>query len=367
MTMLSKAIFLLLPLLAFESCSKAKKTQRPPPTVSVATVEQREVPLYIDAIGQAIPPVTVQVRTQVAGKLLATYIQQGADVKFGELLYTIDPRPYEDALREAEAQLIHDQALLTYAERTVERYKSVLEDDFIAKLTFEQYVSTAESAKAQVELDKAAVEAAKLNVEFCSVVAPVSGKISSYNVDVGNILVANDPTAITTIRPNAPIDISFSLPQKYFEMIRAEWGLEKPWNYVATLPENPKETYEGETYFIDNQVNQDTGTILLKGRLSNLKQQLWPGEFVRVQVLHKKVPNALVVPPGAVLMGKNGPYVYSISKEKKAEAHNVTVLSRMDTYVAFESKELAAGDIVVVEGQINIAPGTTVGTVVESK
>ena len=195
----------------------------------------------------------------------------------------------------------------------------------------------------------------------------MSGKISYSNVYVGNILVANDTNAITTIRPHSPIDISFSLPQKYFELIRAEQGLDKPWHYVATLPEYPKDLYDGETYFIDNQVNQDTGTILLKGRLPNLKKQLWPGEFVRVKVLQKKVPAAFVVPPGAVLIGKNGPYVYTINKENKAQAHDVTVLSREDEYIAFESKDLHAGDTVVVEGQINIAPGMVVQTTKASK
>ncbi len=142
-------------------------------------------------------------------------------------------------LDEAIAQLAHDQALLVYAEKTVERYKKVVEDNFISKLTYEQYESTAAAARAQVELDKAAITAAQINVDYCQVVAPVSGKISYFNVDVGNILAVDDPNQITVIRPFSPIDITFSLPQQQFELIRHVQGDAGEWKFVATLPENP--------------------------------------------------------------------------------------------------------------------------------
>ena len=161
------------------SCRSTQNESRPV-NVSTAKVDQRDVPIYFDAIGQALSPVTVQVTPQVGGKLLEVYVQQGSDVQNGDPLYKIDPRPFQAALEEAQAQLAHDQALYEYAQRTVERYKKVVEEDFIAILTFEQYVSTAEAARAQVELDKAAIELALLNLEFCTVVAPVTGKISFF-------------------------------------------------------------------------------------------------------------------------------------------------------------------------------------------
>lgn len=351
---------LLLLLFLLSSCHQPPKASRPPPHVNTAIVEQRDVPIYVDAIGQTIPPVTVNIRPQVAGKLLETYIQQGSIVEEGQVIYKVDPRPYVATLDQAKAQLKHDVALLEYAEQTVERYRPIVEEDFIAILAFEQYISTAEAAKAQVELDKAAVRAAQLNVDFCNIVAPVSGKISFFNVDVGNIVAVDDANALTTIRPFSPIDFQFSLPQQQLELIRRVQGDAGEWPFIATLPERLDIPFSGTTFFIDNQVDQDTGTILLKGRAPNQSREFWPGEFVNVQVLHRIAPQALVVPPGAVLIGKNGPYVYTMDSENKVHPHNVKVLMRRNEFITITSDELQGGDTVVVDGQINIAPGMKV-------
>lgn len=346
-------------LLGMFGCSKPPKPKQMP-NVHVSKVEQRDVPIYIDAIGQAIATVSVDVKPQVAGKLIATYIKQGDIVKAGDIIYQIDPRPYQAILDEANAQLQHDLATLNIAQKTVDSYKHIVEDDFIAKLTFENYIANVDTARGQVESDRASIRAAALNVEFCSIVAPVSGKVTYYIVDVGNIVTVDNPTAITTIKPFSPIDIQFSLPQQYLEKIRAVQGNEGKWKFNAVLPEYPDKKFEGTTFFIDNQVNQDTGTILLKGRLNNQNWEFWPGEFVKVQVLYKYAPKAFVVPPGAVLIGKNGPYVYLIDGEGKAVVKNVTVLTRTNEYIALDSKDLHEGDTVITDGQINIAPGMQV-------
>lgn len=358
--MIKKYICILLVLICLTGCSKGSKPKPPAPRVTTTAIKQQDVPIYIDAIGQVISPVTVNIRPQVNGKLIKTYIQQGSLVKEGDIIYEMDPRPYQAILDEAIAQLAHDQALLVYAEKTVERYKKVVEDNFISKLTYEQYESTAAAARAQVELDKAAITAAQINVDYCHVVAPVSGKISYFNVDVGNILVIDDPNQITVIRPFSPIDITFSLPQQQFELIRHVQGDAGEWKFVAILPENTTHPVEGTTYFIDNQVNQNTGTILLKGRLPNEDRLLWPGEFIKVKVLYKMAPGALTVPPSSVLMGKDGPYIYTVDKVSKAAATTVTVLTRTEEYIAIQSDKVHAGDTVIVDGQINVAPGIAV-------
>lgn len=357
--MTRKILNLQILLLVASGCTAPPKPA-PPPNVTVSRVEQKDVPIYIEAIGQAISPVTVQVRPQVAGKLLATHIQQGDFVKEGDVIYEMDPKPYLAILDQAKAQLEHDQALLGYAEQTVERYKPIVEDDFIAILTYEGYVSTAAAAKAQVELDKAAVRAAQINVDYCNIVAPVTGKISYFAVDVGNVLSVDDPAAITSIKPFSPIDIQFSLPQQQLELIRSVQGNAGTWQFIAVLPEHPDREFKGTTFFIDNQVNQNTGTILLKGRLQNENIEFWPGEFVKVRVLYRVAENAYIVPPGAVLMGKNGPYTYIVNAEGKATPYNVDVLVRTNDYIAIYSKDMHAGDAVVVDGQINIAPGMKV-------
>lgn len=356
-------IFLIAAYISFLLTGCYKKSGRPPPPpprVTTAAIKQQDVPIFIDAIGQVISPVTVNIRPQAAGKLIKAYIKQGAIVNEGDILYEIDPRPYQAILDENLAQLAHDEALLKYALKTVSRYKAVVEDDYISVLSYEQFLSNADAASAQVELDKASVAAAQINLDFTKVVAPVSGKISFFNVDVGNILVVDDPNQITVIRPFSPIDITFSLPQQQFEMIRYEQGDAGEWKFVATLPEKPDSPFEGTTYFIDNQVNQNTGTILLKGRLPNENRELWPGEFIRVKVLYKMASEALIVPPSAVLIGKDGPYIYIIDKDKKAVAVNVSVLTKTPEYTAIQSTQLHVGDIVIVDGQINVAPGLKV-------
>ncbi len=346
---------------------KKHKPAPTPPNVTTTQVKQQDTPIYIDTIGQVISPVTVNIRPQVAGKLIKTYLQQGDMVKEGEVIYEIDPRPYQALLDEALAQLKHDQALLEYAADVVKRYKTVVEEDFVSIITYEQYESNLSAAQAQVDLDKAAVTAAQINLDFCKIVAPVSGKISYFNVDVGNILAIDDPNQITVIRPYSPIDITFSLPQQQFELIRHEQGDAGQWKFVATLPEYPNEKFNGTSYFIDNQLDQNTGTILLKGRLPNENRALWPGQFIRIKVLYRMAPMALIVPPSSVLIGKDGPYIYTIDKEGKALNHNVTVLIRTEEYIAVQSDQVHEGDTVIVDGQINVAPGILVNAVTTNK
>ncbi len=348
------------------NCSKTAAPPSPIPSVMTAIVQQKETPIYIDTIGQVISPMTIQIRPQVAGQLIAVHIQQGAIVKQGDLLYEIDPRPYITVLAQANAQLKHDQALLTYSEKTVERYKKVVEENFISLLTFEQYESNLQAAKAQIEVDQAAVANAQLNLDYCHIVAPVSGKISSFVVDVGNIVSAYDINAITSLHPFDPIDILFSLSQSQFELIRKEQGNEGTWSYLATLPEHPQLILEGQTYFIDDKLDQNTGTISLKGRLPNPSYALWPGEFVKIKVLHKKFTNALLAPPGAILTGKAGTYVYLVDANHKVTNHAITILTKTEEYTAFTSETVKAGDQIVINGQLNLAPDMVVKVIPDS-
>lgn len=352
-------VYFLCLLSVLSSCQK-EKPKATPPNVSISIVQQRDVPVYVEAIGQVFPPVTVAVRSQVQGKLLQAFIRQGDIVEKGQILYKIDPRPYEAALEAAQAQLVHDVALLEIAQKTVERYKTVIEDDYISKLTYEQYQSNLKAAEAQVKLDEANIEAARLNVEFCTIVAPVAGKISYFEVFPGNILAAYDTQAITEIRPFNPIDVQFALSQQQFEKIRKVQGDEGIWPFSATLPENPTVSFTGKTYFIDNQVDQNTGTILLRGRFFNEKRELWPGQFIKVSVLQKMANDAFVVPPGGVLTGKNGPYLYILDDEDQAQPLDVTVVMKTNEYIAFESDKVKKGDRVIVDGQINVRPGMKV-------
>lgn len=237
--------FLLVMTLGISGCKTPPK-QKQLPNVTVAKVEQRDVPIYVDAIGQAISTVTISIRPLVSGTLTATYIKQGDIVKEGDVIYTIDPRPYQAALDEANAQLEHDMAVWALAQQTVTSYKPIVDKDFISSLTFDSYISNEQAARAQVEFDKAAVRAAALNLEYCSVVATVSGKVSYFVVDVGNVVAVDNATAFTTIKPFSPIDILFSLPQQQLELIRAVQGNKGEWKFIAVLPEYPDKNMKGQ-------------------------------------------------------------------------------------------------------------------------
>ena len=357
--MLRSFCLIFLVFLVLSSCRNSSKPSPPPPVVSVSKITQRDVPVYIDAIGQSISPVTVDIRPQVAGKLLEVFVGQGDFVKAGQVLYKVDPRPYLAVLDQAKAALQRDLAQLALAQSTVKRYRSVVESDFISQLAFEQYTNAEKAAQAQVDQDLAAIRAAELNVNFCSIVAPVTGKISFFAVDVGNIVAIDDAKALTSIRPQDPIDILFSISQQQFESIRKSQGDLGQWAFTALLPESGK-LIPGTTYFIDNQLNQDTGTLLIKGRLPNKELLFWPGEYVKVQVLQKIAKKALIVPPGAILIGNKGFYLYRMNRDNVVQMHAVEIVYRTDDFVALYSKELHPDDTIVIDGQINISPGMKV-------
>jgi multidrug efflux system membrane fusion protein len=357
----------LIVLLSLVSCEKKVKPKKPLPAVSIGKVEMKDAGIYIETIGQVIPPVTVQIRPQVAGKLINTHVVQGDEVKAGQVLYTIDPRPYQAALDLAQAVLVKDEALLAIAEKTEQRFSKVVEEDYISKLTFEQFESTTKAAKAQVEADRASVIQAKINLEWTEIVAPVDGKISDFLVDVGNIVVADDTNAITIIRPHDYVDILFTVPQHQFALVRQHQGDKGDWKFNASLPEAPEKVYEGTSFFIDNQLSPLTGTLSIRGRLPNFERQLWPGEYIKVNLLQNIVSQALTVPPGAVLIGRNGPYVYTYDTDGKVAVKNVKVIYRSEAYLIIESDELKDGDTVVTDGQINIAPGMAVNVITPEK
>jgi multidrug efflux system membrane fusion protein len=354
---------LLLLICALASCEKAVKPERPLPAVSTAKVVKENVPVYVDSIGQVIPTITVQIRPQVGGKLITTYIKQGDEVKENQLLYEIDPRPFKAALEQAQAQLKKNQALLSYAKKTEERYAKVVEEDYISKLAFEQYQSNTLAATSQVAADEAAVKQAKINLEFTKIYAPVAGKISSFVIDVGNVVVADDPTAITVIRPHSYVDIAFAIPQHQFELVRRFQGDHGEWKFIATLPESPQNPHEGTSFFINNELSADTGTILIKGQVPNFERKLWPGEYVKVKLLQNVAENAKIVPPGTVLIGKDGPYVYVLNSDNTVSVKQVKVIYRSEEFIAVDSEELKENDTVITDGQINIAPGTKVNVV----
>lgn len=355
----SRLWILIICLITFMSCSKEEKPTPPSVKVEVAKVIQKDVKNFIEAIGNVYAYSIVQIRPQVQGILLKAYVGQGDFVKEGDLLYEIDSRPYKAALDQAEANLEKDKATLELAENTVKRYTDVAAKDYISELTFEQYKSNAKTAAAQVATDVAAVEIAKINLEYCRIVAPIDGKISMYNIYPGNLVVVNDPVALTEIRQITPAEIRFSIPQKDFQEIQKSQKDLNSLTFEVFLPYENDLQFHGELYFIDNHVDLQTGMILLKGLVPNEDRMLWPGEFVRVRIFTTTVENAIVIPLSAIQAGQKGKYVYLVKPDKSVELVYVKTGTQTDSEIVITSG-LQAEDLIVINGQLNLRNGSKV-------
>lgn len=353
-----KYMLLFLALCSSSCSSPPENIATPPVNVEIAEVQQQEVQEFIEAIGNIYASAIVQIRPQVQGVLIKSYVKEGIDVKEGDLLYEIDPRPYKAALDEAQATLLKDQASLELAKSTVKRYSELVKKDYISALTYEQYGTNAQTAEAQVQLDLASVELAKINLGYTQIKSPLTGRIGNYNIDVGNIVIANDPNAIIEIRRLIPIEVRFSIPQKDFQEVQKYQNKENL-TFAAFLPYDDTRTFTGYVFFIDNHIDLQTGTILLKGYYQNEELALWPGEFVRVRIYTKLSPQALVIPFSAIVTGQKGPFVYVVQPDMTVQTVPVTTGQRLNQSIVIQ-EGLKVGNKVITNGQINLKNGSKI-------
>lgn len=323
---------------------------------------QKDVPIYVEAIGNVYSLQSVDVRPQVGGILQEAYVKQGQYVKKGEPLYRIDPRPYEAALHRAKAAWEKDKATLRFSEIKAERYKELVKQDYVSKLNYDQYQADVEVAKAQVQSDEADVAMASLNLEWTTPTSPLDGKISQYHIDPGNVVVANDPNALTNIRQLDPADIRFGIVQRDFLEVQKSLR-EGTLRFLVLLPQQMDHPREGEVYFIDNHVDLTTGTILLKGTVPNPDDLLWPGEFVRVRLQLRLEPQAILVPEEAVQIGQDGPFVFIYDPSTSTVSYRLVNRGATWDRLVIVKSGVAVGEKVVLKGQINLRSGAKVALV----
>jgi multidrug efflux system membrane fusion protein len=296
---LSAIIAVLIALLAFESaCSPAVKKQNAAQAsvpVAVSVVAAKDVSIQVGSMGNAEAYATVTVRPQVGGQLVSVLFSEGQEVHKGQLLFKIDPRPYEQVMNQSEAALARDSALAKQAAADEVQYASLLKGQFIAQSVYDQYHATATAAAATVKADEAQVEGARLQLAYCAVSSPIDGRTGSLLVDMGNIVQANT-TPLVTINTLSPIYATFTLPEKYLSEVRSasSHGHMK----VAAFPSGgEKDPAEGTLVFIDNSVDSSTGTFQMKGLFANRDERLWPGEYLNV-VLTLGMQREVPVVPG---------------------------------------------------------------------
>ena len=338
----------------FAACTGAKQNpaeEKVP--VTVAKAEQKNVPLQIRAIGTVQPFSTVAVRALVGGELKRVWFREGDNVRKGQMLFTIDPRPHQAALQQSQANLARDEANQRNAESEAARYAGLVKKDYVTKEEYERMTSGAEAAKATVAADKAAVENARLQLEYCNIAAPIDGRTGSLMVHAGNIVHANDTNPLVTINQVTPTYVQFAIPESQLDDVRASGGVGVP---VAAAPQSGGAAIAiGKLSFIDNAVDATTGTITLKGLFANENRALWPGQFVTVAMTLEERPNAVVVPSQAVQTGQRGQYVYVVKQDSSVEMRPVKVAESVNQQAIIASG-VAPGETVVTDGQLRLTP-----------
>jgi multidrug efflux system membrane fusion protein len=324
--------------------SAAKAAQPPPRPVLVAKVISKDVPLYLDEIGTCAAYETVQVQAQVSGKILQRHFQDGADVKKGDLLFTIDPAPFQAALDQAKAQAALDQV-------TLKRQADLRTKGVNAPQDYDQAVANAQKSQA-------AAEAAQVNLDYCYIKSPINGRIGLRNVDIGN-LVGPSSAALVTIQGLDPIYTDFTVAETDLALVRKYLG--GPNVKVQTWSPDAKIAPRiGDLYFIDNAVQPGSGTVKARAVTPNPDRALWPSEFVRVRFILDVIKNAVLVPSQAVQISQSGPFVFVLKPDNTVDLRKVKPGQRQDNDVTVIEEGLGTDDTVVVTGQLALAPGTKV-------
>ena len=355
------AISLALAVLAVAGCNKqttAATFQLPPPLVTVAVAKSREVPVYLDEIGRNGAFETVTVTPQVPGRIMERHFEDGAELKKDQLLFTIDPRPYQAVLDSAQAQLAQSKAALELANSQLKMYASIAGTKAVSQLDYETKQNSVEVDKAQVQSAEAAVETAKLNLDYCYVRSPIDGRAGARLVDVGNVVQANT-TPLLSVQHLDPIYADFTITERDLPRVRQEMARGTLKTEVRIPSDPPNAARTGSLTFLDNAVQNATGTVNLRATVPNPDHHFWPGQFVDVTLILSTLKNAVLIPNEATQLSQQGSFVYVVKPDGTADLRPVTLGQRQGDDVVVTSG-LTAGEQVVASGQLTVHPGAKV-------
>ncbi len=351
------SIATLLASLAFTSSALA---QAPGVPVTVAKAEHKDMPIFRSGIGTAQAFQSVLVRARVDGEIQQIAFTEGQEVKPGDLLAVIDPRPYQAVYDQAIANKSAHVAMLGNAKRDLARYTDLARSDFASRQSVDTQTASVTQSQAQTQADDAAIAAAKLNLEFTRVTAPIGGRVGLRLVDPGNQVRAADAAGIVTINQIHPISVVFTLPQDNLVAVQdAMRASQAPLTVIAYASDDRQKLGEGELMTIDNAIDTNTGTIKLKAKFANADDRLWPGEFINAHLQISLDKNAVVVPSAAVQRGVNGLYVYLVKPDNTAVLQAVEI-GQDDGTQTIVTKGLSGGEQVVTAGQSRLTSGTRV-------
>lgn len=343
------------------SCSKDTGGNTPggpggrPTPVSAAVVGTRSVPVELSTFGTVQADATVAVKSQVDGIITKVHFTKGQHVRKGDLLFTVDPRPFKAALDQAEANLARDTVLANNAQKDVQRAEALYQKGIASEEELDKAKASAESQAAAVRADAALVERARLDLEYCSIASPIDGRIGNMLVDEGNLITKANDAALAVVNRIRPVQVFFSLPQTDLGEVR-KYMAQSPLTVLAYAEKDQQDAESGKLVFVDNAIDTGTGTVRLGAVFANEDERLWPGQYVAVKLTLATRHDAIVVPSKAVETGRDGKYVFVIRADKRVEFRPVTVLANTGD-VAVIGEGLRVGEQVVTDGQFRLSPG----------
>ena len=328
--------------------------ERPPAPVTVAAATTEDVPFYIDAVGHIVAREVVSVQPQVSGRIVKIQFADGADVKAGEVLFAIDARPFQAQLNQAEANLAEAQAALNLAKTNFARVESITDPRAVSRQDYDTKKNAVDIAEAQVRQNRAAVERARLDLEYCTIRAPIDGRAGQRLVDVGNIVSANN-RALLVIQRLDPIYVDFTVTEHDLSAVQRNMA-RRTLRVEVNLPDETGEPRRGNLTFLDNAVQEGSGTVKLRATIPNADRRFWPGRFVKVRLVLDSRPQAVLVPASAPQMSATGSFVYVVKQDSTAELRQVKLGQRQGDFVVVD-EGLKSGERVVVRGQLGVTPG----------
>lgn len=331
----------------------------PLPPVQAAMATEKSVPQYLSGLGTVTASNTVTLRSRVDGQLMALHFTEGQQVKTGDLLAEIDPRPYQVVLTQALGQLNKDQATLDNARRDLTRYQQLVKTNLISRQELDTQQSLVRQSEGAVAVDQGAVDSAKLQLTYSKITSPIDGRVGLKQVDIGNIISSSDTTGIVVLTQTQPIDVIFTLPEASISTIVQSQQTGQPLSVEAWDRTNQHQLTQGTLLTLDNQIDVTTGTIKLKARFDNQDNALFPNQFVNARLKIGTLQNAVVVPTAAVQMGNDGHFVWIVDSDKKVSKHIITT-GMQDSQQTVVIAGLSAGESVVTDGIDRLTEGASV-------
>lgn len=336
-----------------------RNNQNPPIPVSVATVKKANVYVTISAVGQVEPITTVNVSSQVSGTIQQVLFKEGDFVKANQVLFQIDPRTYQTQLEQTQANLINDQAQLANAQLTLKRYQTLSKNGYVSQEALDQAQLNVTTYGAKIAGDKAAVAQAQLNLSYCQITAPIDGRTGNILVNIGNVVSANDKTALVTINQMQPIYVSFTVPGKYLPTLRQ---IQQRQDFKVTAHITDKQEAIGSLTFINNTIDETSGTIQLKATFPNKDEFLWPGEYIPITLPIDYLTQSMVIPTLAVQIGQDGAYVFVLNKDNTVSYRTIKLGPQVASGTVVESG-LKLGEKIITAGQLRLNDGSQVQVV----